>query len=159
MTYDPSQPRDEQGQWTDGLETGKPADIEALHGTRKDFDSFDQSRAGEETQGGLHQQILLTTNLEEAKFYTEPSDNDGNVRQGDTPQILHTKVHVENPLVVEVKGNPTNYFDQHQDQLIRQMDGGDHDAIIVQGDNDGRPERVISVPSGDQIEITKKERV
>jgi len=119
------------------------------HGTRQEFDVFDMSRTGENTPyteddlSGAH----FHSDYEDAEFYTEPEDLDGNQREGDSPRVIEAYLSLQNPLTVDVEKNETNYFDQNTSRLLDAMEDGEHDGIIVNG-KDGS---LYFVPAAEQI--------
>jgi len=135
------------------ITVGEPITLEAYHGTRESFTSFDEQQARKNTPSLSGQMLMFVDDFKEAKFYTEKTDNDGNIRNGDSPRIIKTQLNIKNPLVIKTKENPTNYYDINEQKLLRQIDEGEHDGIIVEGLFDGKPQRVIAVPSGKQAKI------
>jgi len=139
-------------------ENGDP--LVVYHGTRQDFDTFDMDRTGENTpytEEGLRG-AHFHSDREDAEFYTEPEDNDGNQRAGDSPRVIEAYLSMQNPLVISVDSNETNYFDQNTDKIIDRMEDGDHDGVIVSG-KDGS---LYFVPEAEQIKsaterVTKDE--
>lgn len=139
--------------------TGMPATYRLYHGTRQEFEAFDEARAGENTPGLSGDQVLFTSDIENAKFYTEASDNDGNARRGDSPQVVEAAVDVQNPLVIRTDKDPTNYYDSHVEDLLRRTDWfEEYDAIIVIGKVDGNRQAIISIGRGYKATILRRVR-
>ena len=130
-------------------ESGQPLIV--YHGTRQEFDVFDMSRTGENTPyteeglSGAH----FHSDYEDAEFYTEPEDLDGNQREGDSPRVIEAYLSLQSPLTVDVEKNETNYFDQNTSRLLDAMEDGEHDGIIVNG-KDGS---LYFVPAAEQIKF------
>jgi hypothetical protein len=109
---------------------GKP--LVVYHGTRQEFNSFSKDKSGVNHKFVKKGQFF-TDNTDEADFYTDKQDYDYNVRMGDSPNIKPVYLKIKNPIVREVKGNATNYFDSNIDIFFSNAKKNKNDGIIVRG--------------------------
>lgn len=106
------------------------------HGTRKEFDSFDFGRAGENTAGlDKRAGVMFTDSADEAAYYTQKIDpNTWVERLGSQPRVIEARLDSRKPLVVRTSENPTNYFDSNVTALVDKAKRGNYDVIVVKGD-------------------------
>ncbi len=114
-------------------ERGQP--LVVYHGTRDVFDEFDMAHAGKNTPSGdfWAKGAFFHSDYADAEFYSEPEDADYNARSGDNPRVISAYLSMQNPLIVDVDSNETNYFDQNEARLVDEMEDGEHDGIAVNG--------------------------
>lgn len=112
-------------------ENGEPKVV--YHGSRNSLTSFDKNYAGKNNPDIEVSRLgfFFTDDIEEAEYHTGKTTNDGNERDGDTPQVYNIFLNLRNPYVVSTKKDATYYIDNNSQVLYSEEYG--YDGVIVRG--------------------------
>lgn len=112
-------------------ENGEPMVV--YHGSRNRLTYFSKSFAGRNNPDIDVSRLgfFFTDDVEEAKYHTGKTTNDGYERDGDTPQVYNTFLNLRDPYEVSTDEDATYYIDNNT-QVLSAEDGG-YDGVIVQG--------------------------
>lgn len=112
-------------------ENGEPMVV--YHGSRNRLTYFSKSFAGRNNPDVDVSRLgfFFTDDVEEAKYHTGKTTNDGYERDGDTPQVYSTFLNLRDPYEVATGEDATYYIDNNT-QVLSAEDGG-YDGVIVQG--------------------------
>lgn len=112
-------------------ENGEPMVV--YHGSRNSLTYFSKNFAGKNNPDIDVSRLgfFFTDDIEEAKYYTEKTTNDGYERDGDAPQVYSTFLNLRDPYEVSTGEDATYYIDNNT-QVLSAEDGG-YDGVIVQG--------------------------
>ena len=114
-------------------ENGEPMVV--YHGSRNRLTYFSKSFAGRNNPDIDVSRLgfFFTDDVEEAKYYTGKTTNDGYERDGDTPQVYNTFLNLRDPYEVSTDKDATYYIDNNTQVLYAEEDG--YDGVIVQGES------------------------
>lgn len=112
-------------------ENGEPKVV--YHGSRNSLTSFDKNYAGKNNPDIEVSRLgfFFTDDIEEAEYHTGKTTNDGDERDGDTPQVYNIFLNLRNPYVVSTEKNATYYIDNNSQVLYSEEYG--YDGVIVRG--------------------------
>ena len=114
-------------------ENGEPMVV--YHGSRNSLTYFSKGFAGKNNPDIDVSRLgfFFTDDVEEAKYHTGKTTNDGYERDGDTPQVYNTFLNLRDPYEVSTDEDATYYIDNNT-QVLSAEDGG-YDGVIVQGES------------------------
>ena len=114
-------------------ENGEPMVV--YHGSRNSLTYFSKNFAGKNNPGVDVSRLgfFFTDDIEEAKYHTGKTTNDGYERDGDTPQVYSTFLNLRDPYEVATGEDATYYIDNNTRVLYAEDDG--YDGVIVQGES------------------------
>lgn len=114
-------------------ENGEPMVV--YYGSRNSLTYFSKNFAGKNNPDIDVSRLgfFFTDDIEEAKYYTEKTTNDGYERDGDTPQVYSTFLNLRNPYEVATREDATYYIDNNTRVLYAEDNG--YDGVIVQGES------------------------
>nr|DAW82413.1 MAG TPA: ParB ddrB-like ParB superfamily domain [Caudoviricetes sp.] len=114
-------------------ENGEPMVV--YHGSRNSLTYFSKNFAGKNNPDIDVSRLgfFFTDDIEEAKYYTEKTTNDGYERDGDTPQVYSTFLNLRDPYEVATGEDATYYIDNNTRVLYAEDNG--YDGVIVQGES------------------------
>lgn len=114
-------------------ENGEPMVV--YHGSRNSLTYFSKNFAGKNNPDIDVSRLgfFFTDDIEEAKYYTEKTTNDGYERDGDAPQVYSTFLNLRDPYEVSTGEDATYYIDNNTRVLYAEDNG--YDGVIVQGES------------------------
>lgn len=112
-------------------ENGEPMVV--YHGSRNSLTYFSKNFAGKNNPDIDVSRLgfFFTDDIEEAKYHTGKTTNDGYERDGDTPQVYSTFLNLRDPYEVATGEDATYYIDNNTRVLYAEDNG--YDGVIVQG--------------------------
>lgn len=114
-------------------ENGEPMVV--YHGSRNSLTYFSKNFAGKNNPDIDVSRLgfFFTDDIEEAKYYTEKTTNDGYERDGDAPQVYSTFLNLRDPYELSTGEDATYYIDNNTRVLYAEDNG--YDGVIVQGES------------------------
>lgn len=114
-------------------ENGEPMVV--YHGSRNSLTYFSKNFAGKNNPDIDVSRLgfFFTDDIEEAKYHTGKTTNDGYERDGDTPQVYSTFLNLRDPYEVATGEDATYYIDNNTRVLYAEDNG--YDGVIVQGES------------------------
>lgn len=112
-------------------ENGEPMVV--YHGSRNSLTYFSKNFAGKNNPDIDVSRLgfFFTDDIEEAKYHTGKTTNDGYERDGDTPQVYSTFLNLRDPYEVATGEDAAYYIDNNTRVLYAEDNG--YDGVIVQG--------------------------